>query len=228
MRVCPDLFTHEHELSHSDLLRILDYDRNTGKFTWKVSRKGYRGIVAGALAGSLKDNGQGRTYHYIRIDGIDYLAQRLAWFYVTGHWPATRIEFEDGNRLNICLDNLREGPFKHGSRQDGPLTDEDRRIRQAMTYRRADLKRRFSIDIHEYERMHDAQTGLCAICGKPETQERNGRVKWLGVDHNHNTDKVRDLLCSDCNNGIERFHESIELLEAAIAYLRRHMKDDAA
>ena len=42
--------------------------------------------------------------------------------------------------------------------------------------------------------MHDAQDGLCKICGNPEELDRR-----LAVDHSHETGKVRGLLCFKCN-----------------------------
>jgi hypothetical protein len=50
-------------------------------------------------------------------------------------------------------------------------------------------------------------------------------AEWtLSVDHNHVTNKVRALLCDDCNVGIGTLGENPERLEAAAAYLRHHSK----
>lgn len=56
------------------------------------------------------------------------------------------------------------------------------------------LIQRFGITLNEYNQMHDAQNGLCKICGNPEELDRR-----LAVDHNHETGKVRGLLCFKCN-----------------------------
>ena len=42
------------------------------------------------------------------------------------------------------------------------------------------------------------------------------------ADHDHASGKLRGLLCSSCNYGIGCLRDSIENLEAAIVYLRRH------
>jgi len=56
------------------------------------------------------------------------------------------------------------------------------------------LIQRFGITLDEYNIMHDSQDGLCKICGNPEELDRR-----LAVDHNHETGKVRGLLCFKCN-----------------------------
>ncbi len=74
----------------------------------------------------------------------------------------------------------------------------------------------------EYAAAVQAQNGVCAICGKPETSVLRGKVRRLAIDHNHATGVNRDLLCSNCNRGLGFFLDSPTLLEAATAYLRRH------
>ena len=61
-----------------------------------------------------------------------------------------------------------------------------------------------------------AQGGCCAICGTSDT----GKRKAFAVDHNHDTGKIRGLLCSNCNTGIGNLRDNVELLERAIDYLR--------
>jgi hypothetical protein len=82
--------------------------------------------------------------------------------------------------------------------------------------RRWRLKNRYGIDDLDYDALLILQNGLCAIC-KAEPQE--GRR--LCVDHSHATGVVRGLLCDSCNNGLARFKDNEELLQSAIAYLRR-------
>lgn len=73
------------------------------------------------------------------------------------------------------------------------------------------------------------QQGLCAICGAANGSERsnnNGR-KVLGVDHNHATGAIRELLCARCNAGLGNFQENPEWLRKAADYLEAHSKEHA-
>lgn len=81
------------------------------------------------------------------------------------------------------------------------------------------LKQAYGITLDEYNQMLTAQNGVCAICQQPERRTRNGRIRRLGVDHCHDTLRVRGLLCADCNDGIEKFKDTVSLLESAISYL---------
>lgn len=85
------------------------------------------------------------------------------------------------------------------------------------------LLRDYGITPVDYAEMLDAQGGVCAICGEPETtKHKKGTVRQLSVDHNHKTGKVRGLLCHNCNCGIGRLKDDIEKLRKAIAYLESH------
>src|SRR4030065_1694969 len=75
----------------------------------------------------------------------------------------------------------------------------------------------YGIDKPTYVAMYDAQRGVCAICGKPESKKRNGRVVMLAVDHDHVTGIVRGLLCHKCNSGLGAFMESPTLVATALA-----------
>lgn len=65
----------------------------------------------------------------------------------------------------------------------------------------------------EYDRRLNEQGGGCAICGEFPTEKK------LAVDHDHETGRVRGLLCMRCNTALGHFEDSITLLEAAIDYL---------
>jgi len=96
------LSAKERALSHARLLEVLGYDPETGLFFWK-KRISIR-ITVGAIAGS--DTGKG--YIEIGIDGHNYFAHRLAWFYEKGEWPKGQVDHKDTIRTNNRIKNLRD------------------------------------------------------------------------------------------------------------------------
>lgn len=89
-----------------------------------------------------------------------------------------------------------------------------------------ELKKAFGINLHDYGHMLLSQNGLCAICARPETQMRGGKVKALAVDHDHATGKVRGLLCSDCNQALGKMKDDRMILLSAVRYLDGHTRSN--
>lgn len=85
------------------LSNILDYDANSGVFTWKTGRGRYNGIK-GKRAGSLRKDG----YRQIKIEGKYHKEHRLAWYIVFGVMPKCEIDHINGNRADNSINNLRE------------------------------------------------------------------------------------------------------------------------
>lgn len=85
------------------------------------------------------------------------------------------------------------------------------------------LKFCYGIDIPEYNRILEGQDGRCAICGKLEEDNVvHKSVKFLSVDHDHTTGKIRGLLCNQCNRGIGMLGDTVDSLRNAIRYLDTH------
>jgi hypothetical protein len=74
-----------------------------------------------------------------------------------------------------------------------------------------------NISRFDYAKLLVEQNNCCAICGIPATDMR----RELSVDHNHETNKIRGLLCDHCNLGLGNFRDSTTLLSVAIEYLER-------
>ena len=98
--------------------------------------------------------------------------------------------------------------------------------KKIISTRNSNFKKRNKISPEEYEELLDGQNGLCAICNKPETKidYRKSTVMRLSVDHCHESNKIRGLLCSKCNISLGGFCDSIVYLQSAIDYLKRTIK----
>ena len=90
---------------------------------------------------------------------------------------------------------------------------------------RCRLKKEYGITEKDYDRMYMEQLGVCAICEKPETRQLKGKTTLLCVDHDHETGKVRGLLCHRCNTVIGMFTDT-DLLDSAKRYLIERKQDD--
>ena len=77
--------------------------------------------------------------------------------------------------------------------------------------------RKYGFSIADYDAMSHCQNGVCAICGQP-----NNNGKRLDVDHNHDSGKVRGLLCNSCNRGIGYLKDDAEVLLKAAEYLNKN------
>ncbi len=79
---------------------LLTYDEETGEFTRNFKRGGRS---KGSVAGTIESNG----HRQMRIDGVLYLAHRLAWLYTYGEWPPYELDHINNIRDDNRLCNLR-------------------------------------------------------------------------------------------------------------------------
>jgi hypothetical protein len=97
-------YSHKTKTLTAERLReLLDYNPETGVFTWRINRRGARGLKAGARAGNVRPDG----YRCIRIDGTSHLAHRLAFLWVTGELPLTGVDHKNRTPGDDRFLNLR-------------------------------------------------------------------------------------------------------------------------
>lgn len=80
---------------------------------------------------------------------------------------------------------------------------------------RYERKIKYGLTDADLQRMREEQNFRCPICEDTEPS------LWH-IDHNHETGKVRAILCNKCNVGLGFFRDSPELLVKASMYLIKH------
>ena len=92
------------------LKSLLDYNPETGKFIWKVSKNNR--VKCGSEAGAIDFYG----YRVIGIDKKRYLAHRLAWLWYYGRWPENEIDHINHKPDDNRLKNLRDVSHKQNGK----------------------------------------------------------------------------------------------------------------
>jgi len=80
------------------------------------------------------------------------------------------------------------------------------------------LKKSYGLTSAEYNNMSQQQNHCCAICENHVSLLKRGLV----IDHDHQTNLTRGLLCDNCNKSLGLLKDSIKTLERAIEYLKFH------
>lgn len=73
----------------------------------------------------------------------------------------------------------------------------------------------YNLSQPDFEKLKSKQGNLCAICGVNPPSD---------VDHDHETEEIRDLLCAWCNHGLAYMEDS-EWKKKAEIYLRKHSEE---
>jgi len=143
-----------------------------------------------------------------------------------------------------CKNILSEDKFNKSNRRDGlqtycrschnsiqrekynndPMAKVKRQLRAGRrkslkpeAQRRSELKRLYGITLEQYVEMFVKQNEVCAVC-------KNSCItkKSLSVDHDHETGKVRGLLCNRCNRALGMFMDDENILLSAAAYVKKY------
>ena len=93
------------------------------------------------------------------------------------------------------------------------LRSDTKRWRCQTSERYNDRLRKYGLTQAEYNSLYALQLGGCGICGVRLDHSCH-------VDHDHETQRVRGLLCSDCNTGMGLFKDDRYLLLRAAQYIK--------
>lgn len=89
----------DQPLTYEELVSFVHYDPETGHFSWRMKKSPWL-RQAGCINKTI-------GYRVIRLKGKLYYEHRLAWFYMTGHWPEEEIDHVSGDSLDNRFLNLR-------------------------------------------------------------------------------------------------------------------------
>ena len=88
-------------ITQEELKELIDYNSETGVFTWKVSPA--RQVFSGDIAGTKRKDG----YIQIKVKNELILSHRLVWIYMYGYLPKY-IDHINGQRDDNRIINIRE------------------------------------------------------------------------------------------------------------------------
>lgn len=116
-------------------------------------------------------------------------------------------KYQKQRQKNYCKHKVREKKYRENYHRKYP---EKRKNYQ--------LIKKYNITLNQYNELLKKQNNCCAICN---TNQSEFKPKFA-VDHNHETDQVRGLLCIKCNSVIGYAKDSIEILDKAKVYLNNY------
>jgi hypothetical protein len=99
-----------NKITASELRAVVSYDPESGIFIRSGPSK--PNSKSGSRVDVICTTGLLAGYRRVKIDGVRYMAHRLAWLYVYGEFPAGTIDHINGCHGDNRISNLRDVP--HG------------------------------------------------------------------------------------------------------------------
>lgn len=138
--------------------------------------------------------------------------KELKEFYLKSH--------EGSNRYNKCKScytaYIRQYRKEHKEAYNATQKKHWNKFRDRNTIRHKE--RKYGLERGEFQKLIESQNNQCAICGE-------GLIGNGHLDHDHETGRVRGILCKQCNTGLGNFRDNQELLQNASKYLRMRQSD---
>ena len=134
----------------------------------------------------------------------------------TEHWKKQNLKRKEKRRLlrdakkDIAINSRipPDRPKRNRKYKTSPTID-------AAAYRR-EIK--YGLSPEQFSSLLKSQGYRCAICRSDSPRSKRG---W-NVDHDHNSGKVRGILCNYCNPLLGQAQDKISVLKYAIVYLKKH------
>lgn len=119
-------------------------------------------------------------------------------------------------RVKEWIKNNPERKKEHSKKATKAYRDKHKDTPEWKEKRRNEqLKHKFSLLPEDVKNLLLIQQNKCAICYEEFT-------KTPHIDHCHKTEKIRGLLCSNCNTAIDLFKENSEVMQRAVYYIVMH------
>jgi hypothetical protein len=134
-----------------------------------------------------------------------------------------RKEYYDEQNKKWALDNperVKQIKNKYRELNREMINEKSKTSYVSGSHRINHLKNKYNITEEDYQRLLEKQKGKCCICETIYVPTK--RFPQLSVDHNHNTGKVRGLLCHKHNLGLGYFSDDVNQLGLAIGYLNEN------
>jgi hypothetical protein len=80
------------------------------------------------------------------------------------------------------------------------------------------FKNTYNLTLEQFNEKLNNQNNKCVLCDTTFDEKINKAY----VDHNHQTGKIRDILCFNCNSGLGKVKEDKNILNNMINYLNKH------
>lgn len=135
------------------------------------------------------------------------------------------VEFDEKTHMGVCaicgpvaiytaMDKQADGRPRLRLRCSRQILASPARV--SGRYRRGRKRHagRYGMSVEEFDALVLVQQGCCALCG--------AELRKLNVDHCHDSERVRGLLCTTCNTGLGKFGDDPTVLRRAAAYLEAH------
>lgn len=107
--------------------------------------------------------------------------------------------------------------YKNKASERAAKWNKENKERRKIIIQKDNYKKRYGLTVEMKQALVDNQKGKCAICENDLKDTHD-----VCVDHNHETGKIRAILCRRCNLGIGHLQDSIVVVKSALKYLEKY------
>lgn len=129
-----------------------------------------------------------------------------------------RVKYRDENKETLRSKQRENQPRRNEQQKERYHANPEKRRRAIDASLASRLKKKYGLTQEQKDELFIRHGSKCPICKSAEPQT----TKRFCVDHCHKTTKIRGILCHHCNVLLGYAKDNIEILAAAIEYLKGH------